>query len=91
MTKKLEIYLRHSSRRTLLMFHVPDSEQKNFVESLQRGDFSSTTVEINLELSVRPEWISDPEAREAVKRSGTDIHIRVPLSAITATYSPDDE
>ena len=91
MTKKIEIYLRHSSGRSLLMFHVPASNRNNFLEGLKRGEVSGNELGINLELSVLPEWITDPTERENFIRSGSNIHIRISLASITASYSEDED
>ncbi len=91
MAKKLEIYVRNSTERSLLMLHIPARSRNNFLDSLKRGEFAEDDLEMNLELTIRPEWISDPIEREKFVFSGNSIHIRIPLSAITTSYSNEDE
>lgn len=45
MANSIEIYVRHSENRALLMFHVPASVKKNFLDSLKRGELVADSIE----------------------------------------------
>jgi hypothetical protein len=91
MKKQLEVYLRPSAKRALLMFHMPESTKNAFFTALERGEVAIDDLKMNFELSILPEWITDPVERVRYERSGCLAHIRVPLSAITASYSDENE
>ena len=90
MKKRLEVYLRPSAKRVLLTFHMPESRKNSFITALERGEVAIDDLKMNFELSILPEWITDPVERVKYERSGCLAHIRVPLSAITASYTGED-
>lgn len=60
MADGIEIYLRHSGGRALLMLHVPASMRDRFQEALQNGLVDGRQIPIAFECPVLPEWTSDP-------------------------------
>lgn len=83
----MEVYVRHNSGRSLLMFHIPTRIRESFLKGINNGEFSSTDCQTYLELSVLPEWITDVDVRELLQSRGEVIHLRIPLAAITASFN----
>lgn len=71
---KIELYVRHSSNGTMLNFYLsPEGKECLQNALLDSGHVDGESVEINLELSVRPDWITD---------SDNPAHLRIPISAL---------
>ena len=75
MKEQIEIYIRHSGERNLLMFYVPEEMIEQFVQGIKAGRFEDETVNINFEMTVRPEWRS---------KAYPD-HVRLEVNEITAS------
>jgi len=88
MSHKVEIYVRQSAGRNYLNFHVSNILREKLLASLKNGAVDSDGVDINLELSILPEWITDEEQRARFENQRESMHIRVPVSAIN-TYFED--
>lgn len=91
MKKNIEIYVRNSSRHNFLMFHMGKSKKKTLIKGFDSGDIDSKDVEINVEMNILPEWITDLEQRELFEENIFGLHVRIPVSKITVSYSEDDE
>ena len=76
MNKQIEIYVRNSGDRNLLMFHVPESMKERLIEGIRNGSFEAHDASIHLELSVLNEW----------KDEDNPEHVRIEVSEITANY-----
>lgn len=83
----LEVYVRHSSGRSILTFHIPTCIRESFLQGINNGEFSSAACQTYLELSVLPEWITDADGRALVQSREEVIHLRIPLAAITSSFS----
>lgn len=79
MTKKIEIYVRNSGDRNLLMLHVPESMKERLIEGIRNGSFEAQNAGIHLEISVLDKWKSkeNPE------------HVRLEVNKITENYELD--
>jgi hypothetical protein len=75
MKEQIEIYIRHSGERNLLMFYVPEEKMEQFIQGIKAGRFEDETVNINFEMTVRPEWRS---------KAYPD-HVRLEVNAISAS------
>lgn len=82
----LEVYVRHNSSGAMLNILADDLMRERIVNSLSAGKVDGTDISINLELSVLPEWVTDPETRKRVGQIPGTIHIRVPLAAINMLF-----
>ncbi len=71
MSEPCEIYVRHSGEANLLHAYGDASKLRH---SGERGEPVAF-----VELSVLPEWITDPEQRKAYAESGQMIHLRIPI------------
>lgn len=80
MNNGIEIYLRHSGDRTLMMFHVPADMREQFLLAMQGDTLDGREVPIAFEAPILPQWIRDPEAPE---------HMRVAVDQISIQF--DDE
>lgn len=89
MSKEIEIYVRPSSGRNHLNWYVSKLLQEKLITGLKNGTFDSDGVEINLELSILPEWITDEQQRARFESANESIHIRVPVSAINTYFDED--
>ncbi len=76
----IEIYLRHSSDRTLMMFHVPASMRQQFLLAMQGDTLDGRETPIVFEAPVLPQWIPDPEA---------SAHMRVAVDQISVQFDTD--
>ncbi|WP_139225645.1 hypothetical protein [Paracidovorax konjaci] len=76
MKKQIEIYVRNSGSRNLLMLHVPENMKERLIEGIRNGSFETKDASIHLELSVLNEW-RDSENPE---------HVRLEVNEITANY-----
>lgn len=76
MTKQIEIYVRNSGDRNLLMMHVPEELKEQLIEGIRNGSFKTQDASIHLELSVLNEW----------KDRDNPEHVRIEVSEITANY-----
>lgn len=66
----------------MLNIHDPDHIRDEFIAGLVSGCYSGDGVEIALELSTLPKWITDGEKRAKAEQVGESIHMRVPISVI---------
>ncbi|WP_342051254.1 MULTISPECIES: hypothetical protein [unclassified Cupriavidus] len=82
MSDGIEIYVRDSGDRTVLNIYVPDHLREAFIAGLASGRYSDDGVEIALELSTLPKWITDGGKRAQAEQSGESVHVRVPISVI---------
>ena len=41
----------------------------------------------HFELSILPEWITDPEQRERIEKLGEVIHVRIPIAVVNTQYT----
>jgi hypothetical protein len=78
MRRQVEIYVRDSDQSAAMHFHYTGTSRDEFLCALQTGKLKLSSFKIDLELSVLPEWVTDPEQRAAVATSGP-IHIRIPI------------
>ena len=76
MKKQIEIYIRKSGDRNLLMFHVPAELKEQLVQGIKNGSLEAETVSINFEMSVLPQWQSGELPN----------HVRLEVNEITAGY-----
>jgi len=83
----VEVYVRHNSGRSLLMFHIPMCIRESFLQGIKNGEFPSEDCQVHLELSVQPEWIADADVRALLQSKEKVIHLRIPLAAITASFN----
>ncbi|MCJ0765277.1 hypothetical protein [Variovorax terrae] len=76
MKKQIEIYVRNSGDRNLLMLHVPEGMKERLIEGIRNGSFEAQDASIHLELSILNEWkdVDNPE------------HVRLEVNEITASY-----
>lgn len=80
MKQKIEIYVRQQSAgRNLLTMHIPENLRATFVDGISCGAFEAGDVEINVELSVQPEWVRDVSVEP--------VDVRIPISLIATSYS----
>ncbi|MDO9170125.1 MAG: hypothetical protein Q7U18_13695 [Methylobacter sp.] len=87
MKNKIEIYLRHSIGKVMLNLYVPKETKKRFLTGLKNGALELPEDSANFELSILPEWITDPEQRERIKNIGETIHVCIPIAAINTMYT----
>ena len=85
----IEVYVRHSAGKALLMFHAPETLRAAMLAAARSGKLDAKSARIHLELSILPEWISDPAVRDSVSRIDDPIHIRIPISALTINFSSE--
>jgi hypothetical protein len=85
----LEIYVRHSAGKALLMLHAPEALRAIVLAAVKGGEVDSTKARIHLELSILPEWITDPSVRKQVSKIHDPIHIRIPISALSMDFSAE--
>jgi hypothetical protein len=85
----LEVYVRHSAEKALLMFHAPETLRAAMLAVVKGNQLDGAKARIHLELSIRPEWITDPAVRKAVSKIDDAIHIRIPISALTMDFSAE--
>ena len=76
MKKQIEIYVRPSGDKNLLMLHVPEEMKERLIEGIRNGSFEAHDASIHLELIVLNEWREEdyPE------------HVRFEVNEITANY-----
>lgn len=78
MADGVEIYVRPGGRGVLMMIQLPDDvDRQQFVEKATSRD-AAPDLGMHLELSVLPDWCTDPDVRSEVERIG-HIHVRVPV------------
>ncbi len=76
----MEIYVRHQSGpAAMLNFHLSDAQRLKLIAALARGE--PFELPARLELSVLPEWMTDPEDNPA--------HAVIPLCVINFSVDPD--
>lgn len=73
----IEIYLRRSGDRTLMMFHIPASMRKQFLQAMQGGAVNDRQTPIIFEAPVLPEWTPDPDNPN---------HIRVAVDQVSVQF-----
>lgn len=76
MKKRIEIYVRNSEHKNMLMFHIPESMKERLVEGIMNGYFEDYDASIHLELSILNEW----------KDEDTPEHVRIDVGCITVNY-----
>ncbi|WP_348263245.1 hypothetical protein P8935_01505 [Telmatobacter sp. DSM 110680] len=76
MNKQIEIYIKKSGDRNLLMFHVPGELKEQLIEGIRNGRFETEAANINFEMFVLPQWQSKDNPN----------HVRLKVSEITAGY-----
>lgn len=74
MSEPVEVYLRHSGDRNLLMFHVPEALKERFLQQLASGEFTGGNDGIRFEMPA-------PAAGDEDAAS-----IGMPIHAITVNY-----
>lgn len=83
MKNRIEIYIRQSGGSgTLLNFHIPNNLREKFIEGLKNGAFECEAGSANIEISVLPEWITDPEQRGQLLHNDNPIHMRTCINTI---------
>ncbi len=80
MRETIEIYIRNTGERTLLMLHVPETLKERLIEGIRRGSFSHEDTEIGFECSILDAW----------KTPDNPGHVRVSIDEITANYLRTD-
>ncbi|CAH0349854.1 hypothetical protein [Aquabacterium sp. CECT 9606] len=74
----IEIYVRHRSDGAMLNFHLSSRDRQALIHALTTGGgMEDTSIPIHLELSLLPQWLTDPE----------NMHARIPISAINISVS----
>lgn len=73
MSEPCEIYIRHSGGSNHLHAHGDTT-------ALRQSDAQREPLAF-VELSVLPEWITDPEERKVYAESGRMVHLRIPIHA----------
>ena len=82
MNTQIEIYVRPSVGRVLLNIYLGADVRDRFVDGIGRGEFECRDAPTHLELSVLPEWVTDPELRVKIAALDSPIHVRIPLTHI---------
>jgi hypothetical protein len=85
----LEIYVRHSSGRALLMLHAPEALRATVLAAIKSGEIDSTQARMHLELSILPEWITDSSVRMQVSKIEDSIHVRIPISVLSMNFAAE--
>lgn len=76
----IEIYVRHQSGPSaMLNFHLSDAQRLQLIAALARGE--PFELPARLELSVLPQWMTDPEDNPA--------HAVIPLRVINFVVDTD--
>lgn len=73
----IEIYVRHRSDGAMLNFHLSSRDRLALIHALTMGSMKDASIPVHLELSLLPEWLTDPES----------MHARIPISAINFNVS----
>jgi hypothetical protein len=73
----IEIYVRHRSDGAMLNFQLSSSDRQVLIHALTTGGMENASIPIHLELSLLPQWLTDPE----------NMHARIPISAINFSVS----
>lgn len=77
----IEVYLRRSGNRNLLMFHVPGRLRSQFQQAMEEASMiDGHQMPIAFEASVLPEWTSD---------SDDPGHMRMAIDGITVQFDDD--
>ncbi|SIQ87876.1 hypothetical protein [Aquipseudomonas alcaligenes] len=74
----IEINIRHRSDGAMLNIYLDRKTKAALIAALESGQFADSNTPINIELSVLPEWLSEPGST----------HARIPISEIN--ISTDD-
>lgn len=74
---RIEIYLRHSGDRALLMFHVPNRLRTKFLQAIQNGVVDSKEMPLAFETPVLSKWDAEKEI---------PTHMRTEIDQITIQY-----
>lgn len=80
-SQSISINVRHTHDGTLLYFHIPDHLKTEFIRGIQQGNVQLASGS-SLEVSVLPEFISNPEDSKSFKESGLFLHLNIPVSKI---------
>lgn len=89
MKDKIEIYVRQSAGSNFLTLYIPERLRKDFIAGIADGRFQSNDSEVNLELFVLPEWMTNAESKKHIEDDSTPIHIRIPISVINTYFDSD--
>lgn len=84
MNGPVEIYVRRSGDRTLLNFHFTDEDDViDLIARSRVGNLPGDPAPFaHVELSVAPEWCSDPEQRKVIEALEVPLHLRIPITQI---------
>lgn len=77
MKKKIEIYVRKSGDKNLLMLHIPEKTKEHLINGIKNGKFEKQDVSIYLELTLLKEWKSEENPD----------HVKIEISEIAANYA----
>jgi len=61
----------------MLNFHLSSRDRQALILALTTGSMEDASIPIHLELSLLPQWLTDPES----------MHARIPISAINFSVS----
>jgi hypothetical protein len=86
MTSGIEIYIRPSGDKILLNFYIPEAVRDKFIAGLREGHFDGKDLNMHLELSVLPDWLTDASERTRCFANSTSLHVRVPVAAINTHF-----
>lgn len=87
MIKKIELYIRHSIGKAMLNLYIPKEMKEKFLTGVKNNTLELPEDSAHFELSILPEWIPDPEQREAIEKLDQVIHIRIPIAAINTQFT----
>lgn len=73
----IEIYVRHRSDGAMLNIYLDRKAKEALIAALESGKFEAPNTPISLELSVLPEWLSEPGST----------HARIPISEINVSIA----
>jgi hypothetical protein len=59
MERGIEIYVRPSGNRVMLMFHIPEEIREHVLKGLAKGHFDPQGTEIYMELDALPQFRSE--------------------------------
>lgn len=80
----VEIYLRHSGGRALLMFHVPAHLREQFQQAMLNGMVDGRQIPIAFEAPVLPEWMLEPDNPQHMRLNVDQISIQLDDDAAQA-------
>jgi len=89
MNNDIEIYVRPGGEHNMLNFYVPVQARERFMQALATGSIELPAGAINFEISVLPQWLTDPVQRKKAERAQEPLHVRVPLGAINVQFTEE--